>query len=306
MSESQNASASVAGYDGEGYVYRRDYERYDGLREGRQRSYRAVIGHSVRRALGIRRKWTAKIIPFILYAAAFLPVIGFISIQALFGTDIIQFGSADLFAALSLVLLIFAAAASPEMLCDDRRERVLQLYYSRGMTRSDYLLAKLIALGTLMLSISLVPALILFLGNMLLDDSPLRYLGNNLGEVARILTTSMLLSIYFASIGLAISAITLRKGIASAIYIGLFLITTPIVIALFETIKAGWSRYLLLLAPLEIPEGIISFALAVDPQPGSLLAQAGIDGWWYLVSVAVVSLGSAAILYRRYLAEDSA
>lgn len=148
----------------DGHVYRRRYTRYAGTRQGRARSYGAVIFHSWRRALGIRRKWTSKILPIILYGAAFIPVIGFISVPAILGVSGLEFDASDLFSTLSMILLVFAAAASPEMLCDDRRENVLPLYYSRGLTRWDYLAAKLLALGSLMLSITLLPALILFLG----------------------------------------------------------------------------------------------------------------------------------------------
>jgi ABC-2 type transport system permease protein len=156
----------------EGQVYRRRYTRYTGSRQGRVRSYLAVIYHSLRRALGIRRKWTSKILPIILYSAAFIPVIGFISVPAILGIEGIEFDSATIFSTISLILLVFAAAASPEMLCDDRRENVLPLYYSRGLSRLDYLAAKLLAIGAIMLSVSLLPALLLFLGNSFLQDQP--------------------------------------------------------------------------------------------------------------------------------------
>jgi ABC-2 type transport system permease protein len=298
----EGASPGVA----DGHVYRRDYERYTGVREGRRRAYLSVVAHSVRRALGIRRKWTSKVVPALLYVSAFLPVIGFIAVRAMFGIDLIVFTAADLFAALSLILLIFAAAAAPEMLCDDRRERVLQLYYSRGLTAGDYLIAKLIALGTLMLTISLIPALILFLGDGLLADSPVRHLASNAGEALRIVMTATLLSVFYAAIGLAISAVTLRKGIASAIYVGLFLVATPILVGVFEAVEADWARYLVLITPLEAPGGLIALVMGTDPDPGSMVARADVSHWWYLASLAGIVLASAGILYRRYLKEDSA
>jgi ABC-2 type transport system permease protein len=287
----------------EGNIYRRQYTGYAGVREGRIRAYSALIGHSVRRALGIRRKWTAKIIPILIYVAAFIPVIGFISVPAIFGTGVITFSTVDLFSAIAMILLIFAAAASPEMLCDDRRENVLQLYYARGLSRLDYLMAKLIALGGLMLSVSLIPALILFLGNTFLEDQPLSHLWDNIDEPFRILGSALTMSLFFASIGLMISAITERKGVASGIYFGVFLAGSAIMNALYEAIGESWARFFLLFSPLDIPEGILMFFFGEAPG-GSAVIRADLDGSAYMLTILLIAGVSAAMLYRRYLRED--
>lgn len=287
----------------EGQVYRRRYTRYAGARQGRLRSYSAVIYHSWRRALGIRRKWTSKILPIILYCAAFIPVIGFISVPAILGIDTIEFEPSGLFSTLSMILLVFAAAASPEMLCDDRREKVLPLYYSRGLSRWDYLMAKLLALGGIMLSVSLFPALILFLGNSFLQAQPFGYLTTNWDEFPRIVTTAILLSLFYSSVGLAVSAMTERKGIASAVIIGIFLAGTAIANGLYESIDQSWSQFFALVSPMDIPEGLVY--MVFDDAPSNALAvRADIEPLWFLVSVSGFVLASAVVLYRRYLRED--
>ncbi len=287
----------------DGQVYRRRYTRYAGTREGRARSYGAVIFHSWRRALGIRRKWTSKILPIILYGAAFIPVIGFISVPAILGISAIEFGASDLFSTLSMILLVFAAAASPEMLCDDRRENVLPLYYSRGLTRWDYLAAKLLALGSLMLSITLLPALILFLGNTFLQDAPFSYLTSNWDQFPRILAMSLLLSVFYAGVGLAIASMTVRKGIASAIIIGFFLAGTAIANGLYESIDLDWSFVFGLASPMDVPEGLIYLVFG-DAPSGALATRADIDPAWFLVSIAGFVAVSSGLVYRRYLRED--
>src|SRR3954454_20558666 len=52
-----------------GEVYDRGYKHYDGERLGRKHAFGALIRYSIQRALGIKKKWTAKIIPIILYVA---------------------------------------------------------------------------------------------------------------------------------------------------------------------------------------------------------------------------------------------
>lgn len=284
-------------------VYRRKYHRYIGTRQGRMRSYGAVVFHSWRRALGIRRKWTSKILPIILYIAAFVPVIGFIAVPAIVGIDGFEFEVSSLFTSLSIILLVFTAAASPEMLCDDRREKVLPLYYSRGMTRWDYLAAKMIALFSLMMSVSLLPALLLYLGNTFLQDQPFSYLGSNWDQLPRIIATAVLLSVFYAAIGLAVASMTERKGIASAIVIGLFIAGSGIAEGLYQAIESDWSQVFVLFAIAEIPEGLVHLIFGDGPA-GSLPVRSGIDPIWFLASIAGFVLLSSALLYRRYLRED--
>src|SRR4051794_5392192 len=57
-----------------GEVFDRGYARYDGPRLGRRGAYGALVLYSIKRALGIKKSWTAKIIPILLYSAAFVPV----------------------------------------------------------------------------------------------------------------------------------------------------------------------------------------------------------------------------------------
>jgi ABC-2 type transport system permease protein len=299
----QQANQTTLPHEPEGYVYRRKYERFVGTRQGRSRSYTAVVFHSWRRALGIRRKWTSKILPIILYAAAFIPVIGFISVPAIVGVEGFQFEVSSLFSTLTMILLVFAAAASPEMLCDDRRENVLPLYYSRGMTRWDYLAAKLLALTSIMLSVSLLPALLLFLGNTFLQDAPFDYLSSNWDEVPKLVVTALLLSLFYAGIGLAVASMTERKGIASAIIIGIFLAGTAIANGLYEAIDQDWDQFFVLFAPMEVPEGLI--LLTFDDAPATSLAvRSGIEPAWFLVSILMFVVASAGLLYRRYARED--
>ena len=58
-----------------GEVFDRGYRHYDGPRLGRNHARRALIGYSVKRAMGIKKSWTAKVIPMFLYIAVSIPVI---------------------------------------------------------------------------------------------------------------------------------------------------------------------------------------------------------------------------------------
>jgi len=287
-----------------GEVFDRGYQHYEGRREGRAHAVRALTWYSVRRALGVKKRWTAKIIPIFLYAASFLPVAVIIGIRALVGPVAEGFNYSTLYIALSPLLLIFAAAAAPEMLCDDRRENVLPLYFSRAITRGDYLLAKIAALGILLGSIAILPPLLLFIGNVLLADSPLTYLREQPDEVGRILATGTLLSIFYAAIGLVIASFTARKGVAAAIYIGFITIETAIVQALASAITASWRDFLDLISLADVPDRIINWIFGGATAVGSPPIGAPLQGWLYLLVVAAVAAICGVVMYQRYLAED--
>ena len=48
-----------------GEVYDRGYTHYDGERLGRGHAFGALIRYSIQRALGIKKPWTAKVVPII-------------------------------------------------------------------------------------------------------------------------------------------------------------------------------------------------------------------------------------------------
>ncbi len=66
-----------------GEIYDRGYRHYDGEREGRLHAIWARARYSMARALGIKKGWTSKIIPILLYTGALLPVIIGIGISIL-------------------------------------------------------------------------------------------------------------------------------------------------------------------------------------------------------------------------------
>ena len=283
---------------GEGVIYDRGYRRYEGTRAGRASAMQALFGYSLRRMVGIGKRWTAKILPFFLYVIAFGPPIALIGIQAVFGIGGDEGGGyADLFGLSLLVVLVFGATAAPELLCDDRRQGVLPLYFSRAITRGDYLLAKLAALATLLLTVTALPMLLLYVGNVLLADAPLTYARQNLDDPLRLLALSALISVFYAAIGLAIAANIDRKGIAAAVFAGVILVGSGVVAAVFEAVTAGWRDYLLLLSPGEVGAALTRWLLETPP------ARPYSDAW-YLVSVLVAVVICAVLLYRRYLRED--
>ncbi|MDQ3467472.1 MAG: ABC transporter permease, partial [Chloroflexota bacterium] len=251
------------------------------------------------RALGFKKGWGSKIIPILLYLGVTLPVVISIGIRA-FLPSVNVLDYADYFGFIFVIEGIFVATIAPEMLCGDRRENVLALYFSRAITRADYLLAKLLATAILTLTVSCIPAVILWLGRQLLDDSPLAAMRDNIGDLGRIVLTGVVIAFYLGAIGLMISSFTGRKSIAVAIIVFGFLIAEAIAGSLNVAIgdDADYARYLDFLSPT-LTIGDFVTRLFEGETVGSDLSLGLIS----VVIVAVILL-CCAVMYWRYVPND--
>jgi ABC-2 type transport system permease protein len=286
---------------GEGVLYDRGYKGYDGPRAGRASAVWALFLYSLRRGVGIGRRWTAKILPIFLYLFAFGPILLIIGLRVILGPAL-EAGPdyGGIFWVFELVVLIFGATAAPEMLCDDRRLGVLPLYFSRTITRGDYLLAKLGALAVLLLSVSALPLLLFFVSNILQASDPLDYARDHLGDLFRLLALCGLVALFYASIALAIAAVIDRKGIAAAIFAGIFLIGSLLIEVIQELVAARVADYLSLISPNGVSAGLTTWIFPPEQRE----SQPPFHEAWYLASVLVLVALSGVLLYRRYLREE--
>jgi ABC-2 type transport system permease protein len=209
---------------GTGAVYDRGYRPYDGPRGGRRAARSALYRASVRRALGLRRSWRQKVAPFVLLGIAVIPAI--VNVGATYlakdtvGSDI-QFFTYREYVGVSNSLLVFVALVAPDLLCPDRRQRVLPLYFARPLKGVDYVAAKLGAMT------SILPQVVLFIGQMLVsDDGSLSYARHNLDVLWKVPLAVGLLSIFFSTLGLALASLSSRRIIAGATIVGVFLVTS--------------------------------------------------------------------------------
>lgn len=236
-----------------GEVFDRGYAHYEGQRRGRRGAITSLIGYSMKRAMGIRKSWTAKVMPFILYVAATIPLIVMIGVLAVFRSmgDLAEFGSfvsySAYYGAIFSMVGLFVAICAPEMICVDRHERTLPLYFSRAINRGDYVLAKIVAMTLLAMTMTALPAALLWLGRQLTEPKARQAMVDNFPDLIRVLILGLLTSLMFGTIGLMISSLTNRKGVAIAIILIGFMVVTGISQGLSITLdEYSWSRWFLL------------------------------------------------------------
>jgi ABC-2 type transport system permease protein len=225
-----------------GEIYDRGYQHYLGKRQGRWNAIWALATYSMKRAMGIKKSWTAKVIPIILYLAVIGTVLVILGIEAFIrSTDQLAMTYPDYFFLIYGIEGAFVATIAPEMLCGDRRENVLSLYFSRAISRLDYVLAKLIATALLTMTISVVPAVLLWLFRQLMADRPLSALTDNIDQLGKVILIGSLIALYLGCGGLVISSFTGRKSIATAVIIVGYVVLEAFVAALIDVVDSERS-----------------------------------------------------------------
>jgi ABC-2 type transport system permease protein len=285
-----------------GEVFDRGYRHYDGPRRGRPQAFRSLIVYSMKRAMGIRKSWTAKVLPFLLYVAVIIPLVAMIAISAI--VPEFEFASySGYLQAIFLTVGIFVATAAPEMICVDRHERTLPLYFSRAIARFDYVGAKVIAMTLLTATLSMVPAAILWLGRQLTADAVGQAMRDNIGDLWRVVFVGMLIALVLSTTGLAISSLTSRKGVAITIIIIGFLVLTTVAQVAMELLKDyEWSRYIVALDFTTLFAGL--FGHLFHDVNNQFVDQAHFSLTEHLLYMGFLIVGSILFLRWRYAPSD--
>jgi ABC-2 type transport system permease protein len=284
-------------------IYDLGYRSYDGPRAGRWSALQALYVSSVRAAFGLGRRTSSKIVPFGLAILAFVPALIQLGVGAITsGVDanIDVFEHHDYFGYVQIVLVLFAAAVAPELAGRDQRNRTLSLYFSRSLSRVDYVAAKLAALTSAMLVLTLGPQLVLFVGNGMSGDDLGGYLGDRWDLVLPIVAGSLLVSTTIASVGLVLASYIPRRSFATAAIIGVFVLTLAVANILMESVDAAYAQYALLVSPAAW-EGAILWLFGEQPGADDALRDATFGGAVYLLAALATIVVAAALSLRRFL-----
>jgi hypothetical protein len=292
---------SVMGGD-RGAVYDRGYRPYDGPRGLRGAATLALYKASIRRALGIRRSWRQKFAPFVLLGVVTIPAIvnvgiGYVTRDRLDKLEIITYRD---YVGVSSALLLFVALVAPDVMCPDRRQRVLPLMFARPLTGIDYVIAKVSAIASILFAFSFLPQVVLFLGNMLVSDSASNYFTGHLDVLWRVPVTVLFLAVYYAVIGVAIASLTDRRIVAGAGVIGLLLITSIASGVLVGDVEPGRGTIAALINVLSLPLYLRDIVFLGHIEPDSPLGGVANGGVCAAATYVVILLIGIGVLIRRY------
>jgi ABC-2 type transport system permease protein len=275
------------------------YTRYDGERSGRPAAIWSLARWSALRALGARRGWKAKLVPIVLTLIALTPALVVLGLRALFSgasfANNLDIPYARYSTITALVILVFSVVITPELVCPDRRDRTLSLYFSTSISRLDYVLAKLLGALLPLLLVTMVPLLVLYVGNVLFAVHPLGYFQAHAGDLLRIIGGGLMIGCFYGVAGLAVASLTGRRAFAVGGYLAFLLIPTLIGGVLGEALN---ERYLRLMAVAAVPIRASRDLYPGFTDPSNLGA-----GLWILDAVGLIAAG-LVVLALRYRGDE--
>ena len=288
-----------------GAVYDRGYRPYDGPRGGRSAARWALWRLSVRRTLGIRRSWRQKVLPWTLLGIATIPAIVNVGAQyairqedgpARFVPDFITFRD---YLDVSAVLLLFVAVAAPDIMCPDRHDRVLPLIFSRQLTGTDYVVAKVGAIASVVFGFAVIPQIVLFLGQMFVSsDGTLDYYLDHDELIWQVAVAAGIFALYYALISVALASLTDRRIVGAIAFLGVVLVSSAVSSVLVEAGGGDESAFALLnvINPPRALRDVVFLGEIHWSEQLSGVAGAGVMAG--LIYVALTSAAAATLLWR--------
>lgn len=278
----------------------RGYQHYTGKRLAPSHAWGVMVRAALRRAMGIRRSGRAKIAPWGLTVVAYAPTLILLGLRFLLpisgrlplpGYNVLLSNTVILF-------VLFAGLAAPDLLCADRRERVLSLLFASPITRLLYVGAQVAALTILLLLLTLLPMLLLFAGNALLADAAGAYVRDHLGDLWHITLSGGLLALYYSAVAMAVASFTDRRAYATGAFLGLMLVSGVVANVLTRVMRTAGHEWFALLDLVYLP---LRLVYALFGGSNLLYPRLGNDAVTLAATlgVIVVSLALTSWRYQR-------
>jgi len=282
-----------------GAIYDLGYQSYDGPRLGRRAAFSTLFWASLRAVFGLGRSGRSKIVPWGLTAIMLAPAAVAGAIAAIAPGAPSPFSYDNYLWELQPILALFLAAQAPELVSSDQRNRVLSLYFSHALARSDYALAKLGAMAAALLIVGLAPMLVLLLATVLASPDLLGALGDQAGNVVEIIGSPLIYALALAALGMAIASFTPRRAYATGAIIALFLVTAAVGGILTEAGRGRISQVAPLINPFVLLDGtrdwLVGGTIARSP-----VTRADVPLPVFGILAAVITLVAAAAVLWRY------
>jgi ABC-2 type transport system permease protein len=285
-----------------GAIYDLGYRHYEGARLSYSSVLLALYIESVRIAFGIGRRFVYKAAGIVLLALAIIPAVIALGIAAVADDDLSPYRYDSYYELVSILIALFCAAVAPDLVGRDIRNRTLALYISRGISRMDYIAVKLAALVSATLIFSLIPQLMLFVGNILAADNAITYFFENLEVLPQIVASAFCLGLLLSSLAVCAAAYATNRIYATGGFIALVVLSTATTsILVSEAGDADIWRYIWLGGVFNILDGANNLIFATSFEVDSPGADADLWGGWFLAAIAAFILSACALTARRYL-----
>ena len=281
-----------------GAIYDLGYRGYDGPRLGRRAAFATLFWASLRAAFGLGRSGRSKVVPWGLSAIMIVPAAVAGAIQALAPGGLSPFNYDNYLWDLQPILALFVAAQAPELVSSDQRHRVLSLYFSHALARSDYALAKFGAMAAALFIVALGPLLVILFASILASPDVAGEAGDQLGNLPQIIGSPLIYALPLAALGMAIASFTPRRAYATGAIIAVFLVSAAVGGILAEAGRGRLSLVAPLINPFVLLDGTRDWLLGAS-LPDSPVARADLAMPVFgILTLILTAIGIAAVLWR--------
>jgi ABC-2 type transport system permease protein len=283
-----------------GAIYDLGYQGYDGPRLGRRAALATLFWASLRAAFGLGRSGRSKVVPWGLTAIMVAPAAVTGAIHAIVPAGPVPLNYDNYLWDLQPILALFVAAQAPELVSSDQRNRVLSLYFSHALARSDYALAKFGAMAAALFIVALAPLLVLLFASILASPDVPGAAGDQLGNLPQIVGAPLIYAVPLAALGMAIASFTPRRAYATGAIIAVFLVTAAVGGILSEAGRGRLSLVAPLINPFVLLDGTRTW-LVGSSIPDSPVSHADLAlPVFGILTAALTLIGIAAVMWRYW------
>ena len=209
-------------------IHDQSYRRYEGPRNPPGRGW-AVITRQGLRAMTDRRFFLIVLIagwvPFVVRAVQIYVVMAASQLARYAPVDAAMFLHFLRYQGIFVFFVTIYVGSG--LVANDRRANALQIYLARPIHRTEYIVGKLLVLGIYLALVTLVPALLLVLVQVMLSGS-FEFLKNNSFIVPAIVLASTLEIVVCAVTMLALSSLSKSSRFAGILYTGAIFFTDAV------------------------------------------------------------------------------
>ncbi|MFB7911421.1 ABC transporter permease [Kitasatospora sp. NPDC059146] len=284
-----------------GVIHDIGYRGYTGPRLGRAYATRSLFTQSLRAAYGLGRSGKSKVLPMLLLGVVTVPAMIFVAGAVYLKRDELPVEYAGYLSSLGLVVSIFLAAQAPVLLSRDLRYHTVPLYFSRPITRADYVRAKFGAMACAQFLLMAAPLLVLYAGALLAGMD----FGHNTGQFLYGLVAAVLYALVPTSVALVIAASTPRRGFGVAAIMGYLVVSSTLAAVVVGISSPGpggsdAAQWTSLISPNGLVEALVNQVFDLGSGIDRRHAPGALGTLVFALVAAAMVAGSYRLLLRRY------
>ncbi|MFG2909552.1 ABC transporter permease [Kitasatospora sp. NPDC048286] len=284
-----------------GVIHDIGYRGYTGPRLGRSYATRALFTQSLRAAYGLGRSGKSKVLPMLVLGVITVPALIMVALSVVMKREELPVEYAGYLSMLSLVVSVFLASQAPVLFSRDLRYQTVPLYFSRPITRTDYVRAKFGAMVCAQLLLMAAPLLVLYIGALLggMDFA------HNTGHFLYGLVAALLYALVPTSVAVVIAAATPRRGFGVAAIMGYLAVSAALGAAVVGISHTGTTdsdaaQWVSLISPTDLVESLVNELFGLGDGLDRRHAPGGLGLAVFALVAAAMVVGSYRLLLRRY------